>query len=968
MVASNRCCESDEHHGLSPRKKRKTLTSQHQYSAACIGDIVHGVSSSAGLEDDRCCPYTSCYPNENEGSHASMEESASSMNCAGGVPQLCTTGGLHSEVVNGYSQPYIQAYPVSGWMYRNERGELCGPYIQEQLYEGLSTGFLPEDIFVFPIVNGALLNEVPLKYFRQFPEHVATGFTYLNTNVTTVSSGEPVINNGSFSEHAVDCASTSVVQHVSQLMPSSFLNYNNNGYGFQTSIGEDINRASSSTSLIPNAPSPCVNTSRSGMESHKYNAEAINLTSSSASTLIQELCWLFEDGQGRKCGPHSLAELYSWHYYGYLQDSLTIYHMNSKFQPFTLLSMINVWRAGRLEIFAPSEIYLDKSSLSDSFISKISDEVSHQLHSGIMKAARRVVLDEIISGILTDFVATKKSQRYFRPDATKESVRTDVLVDKKAGDVAEKNCYIVGDLTSAFSSSDQNLYKESQEYTKCLRLTKQPDKIKFVEDETVVEVVRENDNFVTSDDVINASPLCDPLLADKVLLEETVASGEQDCKISGDTVTDSPQFLDRVSEVSNESTKSVGFANQNVESESLVEKAALICPDNTEAFQENFSTSNDVIATASSSLNQSTPAENSLEHPQITKCVGSYENFVEALSVTRRVCFDYCMQVMWNAVFYEPVSQYSTSWRKRKRWSDCHKLQKSDAIVEQNRQPHKDSGVMEQYELEVSVCEDDFPPGFGPELRTSSIQYQFSSISKAEPCHLGGMSVKQSVLSAPSQVNDNISEVLESVESTLHLSVQSSVYEYFKNFMDEECMKLTGPSVGYEANKDDGRASKSCQSSEHDPVGVSPEVRMEVHGFSAESVPHRDVQTDAQSVAHAYNFSDSQLEGSSSVHAVSAFERLGLPIADVEDSIVSDEPPPPGTEDSSVPSLQSENSKIHLSKSEEYYPKIKEYVSLAMCRQKLHDVVLEEWRSLFSDDALRRCYKTWCASRKQDFF
>ena len=32
-------------------------------------------------------------------------------------------------------------------------------------------------------------------------------------------------------------------------------------------------------------------------------------------------CWLFEDSEGRKHGPHSYAELYSWHHYGYLSDS-----------------------------------------------------------------------------------------------------------------------------------------------------------------------------------------------------------------------------------------------------------------------------------------------------------------------------------------------------------------------------------------------------------------------------------------------------------------------------------------------------------------------------------------------------------------------------------------------------------------------------------------------------------------------
>ena len=30
---------------------------------------------------------------------------------------------------------------ASGWMYVNQRGQMCGPYIQQQLYEGLSSGF-----------------------------------------------------------------------------------------------------------------------------------------------------------------------------------------------------------------------------------------------------------------------------------------------------------------------------------------------------------------------------------------------------------------------------------------------------------------------------------------------------------------------------------------------------------------------------------------------------------------------------------------------------------------------------------------------------------------------------------------------------------------------------------------------------------------------------------------------------------
>lgn len=37
--------------------------------------------------------------------------------------------------------------------------------------------------------------------------------------------------------------------------------------------------------------------------------------------------------------------------------------------------------------------------------------------------------------------------------------------------------------------------------------------------------------------------------------------------------------------------------------------------------------------------------------------------------------FDYCMQVMWNAVFYDTVAEYSSAWRKRKLWSGHPKFE-----------------------------------------------------------------------------------------------------------------------------------------------------------------------------------------------------------------------------------------------------------------------------------------------------
>lgn len=89
---------------------------------------------------------------------------------------------------------------VTGWMYVNQNGQMCGPYIQQQLYEGLYTGFLPEELPLYPILNGNLLNPVPLNYFKQFPDHVATGFVYLNVAGPRVKEST---NDGHGSSHQI---------------------------------------------------------------------------------------------------------------------------------------------------------------------------------------------------------------------------------------------------------------------------------------------------------------------------------------------------------------------------------------------------------------------------------------------------------------------------------------------------------------------------------------------------------------------------------------------------------------------------------------------------------------------------------------------------------------------------------------------------------------------------------------------
>lgn len=60
--------------------------------------------------------------------------------------------------------------------------------------------------------------------------------------------------------------------------------------------------------------------------------------------------------------------------------------------------------------------------------------------------------------------------------------------------------------------------------------------------------------------------------------------------------------------------------------------------------------------------------------PASKKCVGSIENFWGSYTVVCGALFDYCMQVVWNAVFYDSIVECTSAWRKRKLWSDHPKI------------------------------------------------------------------------------------------------------------------------------------------------------------------------------------------------------------------------------------------------------------------------------------------------------
>lgn len=53
----------------------------------------------------------------------------------------------------------------------------------------------------------------------------------------------------------------------------------------------------------------------------------------------------------------------------------------------------------------------------------------------------------------------------------------------------------------------------------------------------------------------------------------------------------------------------------------------------------------------------------------VSKSVGGIENFQVSHAAVCRMLFNYCIQVMWNAVFYDTIAEWCSAWRRRKLWS-----------------------------------------------------------------------------------------------------------------------------------------------------------------------------------------------------------------------------------------------------------------------------------------------------------
>ncbi|XP_061368682.1 histone-lysine N-methyltransferase ATXR7 isoform X2 [Gastrolobium bilobum] len=640
---------------------------------------------------------------------------------------------------------------------------MCGPYIKEQLYEGLTSGFLPFELPVYPIVNGTIMNPVPLNYFKQFPDHVSTGFAYLSMGIADTRM-------------PISCSSSSSCKDMA-------VYGQDRSFEHAASLAVNPDSQSVSQSLV----NYCIN------DSNHLNSNSAAFNSIiSCPMLVEECCWLYEDNKGMKHGPHSISELISWHRHGYLEDSTVISHSDKKHGTFVLLSAVNALKGDISRTVYGSGSKSNEVGCMVDLICEISENISSQLHLGVMKAARRVVLDGIIGDIIAEFVTEKKHKRH----------------KLESADQVSETCIL-----------DSKMSKFAVEISKGTAIPSKPASSHILDDQACLEISRSS------------------------------------------------------------------------------------------------STSN--------------------------KSVGSVENFWWSYAVVRKVLFDYCMQVMWNSVFFDTLAEYLISWRKSKLWS-CPKHEPSangcgDYYVEK----------IESEALVLRPGSSECNADGNNRFRALSMERDYHPLLSSSPSSLKGGNVLEGQRVSCTYYNSkDLTCILENVENELHSSSKLSLAEYVRSFVEEEVNKLI-------------HLPGKCELRE---VAVSD------CGFS-------EIITGKTSVKEILNDNsvdpvkagDSFFESSSGNQMFNVFSKAFKELYGYIGNVVNEEEIcdlPPGFEEKSRTISLHHNSKFRPSRLVECNPKIPEYVATALCRQKLHDEVLEEWKSLFLDSALNQSGISSCTIKK----
>nr|GFB64806.1 histone-lysine N-methyltransferase ATXR7 isoform X1 [Tanacetum cinerariifolium] len=101
-----------------------------------------------------------------------------------------------------------------------------------------------------------------------------------------------------------------------------------------------------------------------------------------------------------------------------------VYHSENKVKPSILQSIINLWVTTGRESVSKAHHSNNETDFQPGFVDNISEEVCSQLHSGIMKATRKVLLDEIVSHTIMEFVTAKKALKQLNSEESTQVVET----------------------------------------------------------------------------------------------------------------------------------------------------------------------------------------------------------------------------------------------------------------------------------------------------------------------------------------------------------------------------------------------------------------------------------------------------------------------------------------------------------------------------------------------------------------
>lgn len=102
-------------------------------------------------------------------------------------------------------------------------------------------------------------------------------------------------------------------------------------------------------------------------------------------------------------------------------DHLQVYHSEGKVTPSSLQVVIGSWVTAGCESGSRDN---PETDFLKNFMCNISDEVCSQLHNGIMRATRKVVLDEIIGHVITEHVTAKKAEKHLKLEESKKMGKT----------------------------------------------------------------------------------------------------------------------------------------------------------------------------------------------------------------------------------------------------------------------------------------------------------------------------------------------------------------------------------------------------------------------------------------------------------------------------------------------------------------------------------------------------------------